>query len=485
MRPDLIKNDISRFYLPIILCLAALLLLWHRGSYDIHEWDEARNGVNAFDMYFNHDYLNLYFGGEPDTISSKPPMLIWLIALSYKLFGFNEFALRFPSLIATMLYFIVLYKLISFYEDSLKAFLTCLLLITCRAIIGWHVGLTGDFDALLIFFMMLSVYSYVQFLERGRTSGLYLAALYTGLAFFAKGTPGLLFLPGLLVYTLLRGKLKLTLKNKHTYLALTVLCFVIGFWVYLAITNSAYPEDTYYGSSNSIETMLIHETFNRITDGEFSDYAWRDYFFFFHNIEVRMNLWHFIFYLTVLLGFYKLYVNKNRLINYLNAPANKFTVAGICISMPIVLLVNFSECAHSWYLAPIWGFAAFITVRGMLYMQQKWSLAAFIWIFIFAFNFVKHFMFIDNKSTEMHRVMRKENPFFKTTEQVVLMNPLKDHLLLYLYWMDMDFIRYDETGNKTTLIGQKAIAYRNDIQQKKVNAEVVDCFDEYCLIKLK
>ena len=50
-----------------VLIIAGGLLFWKIGARGINEWDEARNGVNACEMYRNHDFLNLYYNGQPDT----------------------------------------------------------------------------------------------------------------------------------------------------------------------------------------------------------------------------------------------------------------------------------------------------------------------------------------------------------------------------------------------------------------------------------
>ena len=79
---------------------------------------------------------------------------------SYKVLGFNEFALRFVAAISTILFFHVLFRFVELIDTPLTAFITCLVLLSCKAIIGWHVGLNGDFDATLTLFLTLSAYSF-------------------------------------------------------------------------------------------------------------------------------------------------------------------------------------------------------------------------------------------------------------------------------------------------------------------------------------
>ncbi len=208
------KHTRKNTYLLIILVFAASLLFTTIGTVSLSEWDESRNGMNAFEMYHNGDYVNSYYAGELDTWNAKPPLVIWLIVASYKIFGFNEFALRLVSTLATMLFFYVLFRLVELFDTALTAFITCLILLSCKAIIGWHVGLNGDFDATLVLFLTLSAYSFYRYAENGDKNQILLTALYTGLAFYTKGSAAFIFLPGFLLYLLISGNLKNTIKSR-------------------------------------------------------------------------------------------------------------------------------------------------------------------------------------------------------------------------------------------------------------------------------
>lgn len=478
------RNNISPVvYLLVILVLAAVLLLWGRGSFDIYEWDEARNGVNAYSMFFSGDYINLYYGSDPDTITSKPPLLIWLMVLSHHLFGFNEFALRFPTLIATLFFFIAVFRLVQLYEGAYKAFLTCMVLITCRAIIAGHVGLTGDFDALLILFLTFSTYYLAKFLEQDKVYGLYLAAVFTGMAFYTKGTAAFLFLPGIFIYLIISGKFKKLFGNVHTYGALTVLVLIVGSWVYIATTHTAYPDadKTMYGSNNSIETMLIHETYNRIVDDNFSDYETADPLFFVHTIEWRMNMWHILFYLSIVIGAYQLYVRRSNLLSTIRSQENRLTILGICLSLPIILLVNFSVNTLNWYFAPTWMFIAFFVVRCMVFITKRWQPAGYIFFLVFAFNLVKHFMFVDSRPSVLHKGLT-DNEFFKGDDPVVLFSRPKDDILLYTLWMGKGFVRYDTQEDKSAFTGKRGIIHQNKLNEMDNIVEVKDCYGSYCLV---
>src|ERR1051325_10825857 len=63
--------------------------------------DEPRFAEAAREMRQRGDYVVPYFNGQYRF--DKPPLTYWFQALSYRLFGENDFAARFPSAIAAAL----------------------------------------------------------------------------------------------------------------------------------------------------------------------------------------------------------------------------------------------------------------------------------------------------------------------------------------------------------------------------------------------
>ncbi len=139
--------------LTIILAAAAYLSFIRIGQYDLQEWDESRNGLNAIEMLQSGDPINFYFNGKLDTWNAKPPLAIWSICLSYKIFGHNAFALRLPSALCAIAFFLVLFLMIEKFHSGQLSFLTCMILLSCKAIFGNHIALTGDFDMMLVLWL--------------------------------------------------------------------------------------------------------------------------------------------------------------------------------------------------------------------------------------------------------------------------------------------------------------------------------------------
>ena len=78
-----------------------IVLLWNNSSLSFWDQDESSYAGFAYNMIHNDDFITPQFTwAEPHR---KTPFHFWAIALSYQVFGINEFAVRFPSLLAVLL----------------------------------------------------------------------------------------------------------------------------------------------------------------------------------------------------------------------------------------------------------------------------------------------------------------------------------------------------------------------------------------------
>lgn len=86
----------------IIVFAAAFFLFFFRlGYFPFLDYDEATYALVSYESFQSGDFLSFTSRGEPWV--DKPPLYFWLAAASSKIFGFNEFALRFPSAFLGML----------------------------------------------------------------------------------------------------------------------------------------------------------------------------------------------------------------------------------------------------------------------------------------------------------------------------------------------------------------------------------------------
>lgn len=160
-------------FLLAILFIATLLRFYQLGSLPPSlTWDEVAWGYNAYSLgidgkdefgrFLPVDYLESF--GD-----FKPPVYAYLDVLPLKLFGLNEFAVRFPSALFGVLTVLVTYFLTRsiFYQSKQKeayALLTSFLL----AISPWHVMLSrAAFEAnIATFFLVTGVWLFLVAVQK-------------------------------------------------------------------------------------------------------------------------------------------------------------------------------------------------------------------------------------------------------------------------------------------------------------------------------
>lgn len=97
----------ERFYLILLGLLSFIFLFVGMGAYPLVDVDETRYAVMSRDL-LHHNWNFLMLNGVP--FIEKPPLYFWITALSIKLFGFQEYAIRLPmSILATLTVFFTYY----------------------------------------------------------------------------------------------------------------------------------------------------------------------------------------------------------------------------------------------------------------------------------------------------------------------------------------------------------------------------------------
>lgn len=84
----------------LVMLVAAAMFYPQLGASGLWDEDEPRNAAASADMLARGDWVVPYFNGKLRT--QKPVLLYWLQICSYKVFGVNEFAARFPSATLTI-----------------------------------------------------------------------------------------------------------------------------------------------------------------------------------------------------------------------------------------------------------------------------------------------------------------------------------------------------------------------------------------------
>ena len=224
--------------------LAAVLVLaffWQLGAVPLYDLDEGAFTEATREMIVSGDYITPQKDGRPRY--DKPVLIYWLQALSAKVLGLNEFALRLPSALAASLWVLALWF---FVRERLGA--TTATVAGLAMALSLQVSLIAKAavaDALLNLFIALSFFEIYRYYlaaveapggpaQQGRRL-VWRAYLWMGLGFLAKG-PVAVFFP--LVVSLLffwsQGALKRWVEAVLAPLGWLIFLLVAGPW-YLAI----------------------------------------------------------------------------------------------------------------------------------------------------------------------------------------------------------------------------------------------------------
>ena len=114
------------FYILVILAFFSLFPLL--GQMPLFDEDEGYYAEVTREMLERGNYVTAYLNGRPEY--DKPILLYWCMAISFKVFGVNEFGARFPSALATLIWALALFFFVRRHLDTHKAFLAALFLIS-------------------------------------------------------------------------------------------------------------------------------------------------------------------------------------------------------------------------------------------------------------------------------------------------------------------------------------------------------------------
>ena len=187
----------------VVAGLSALMLFPQLNRGGLSGLDDALYAHEAKDMFQSGDWWNVRFNGSLNF--QYPPLFFWLEAASFKLFGVNDFAAKFPAALAGLGTIIVLYFLAGeLTGDGWLALASMLVLAATQPFLKYATHAMTDVP--FAFFFTLAVYFHVKGLRQPwyfLPMGLAVAGAY-----FTRSIPGLLPLGITAVHLLLtrRGR---------------------------------------------------------------------------------------------------------------------------------------------------------------------------------------------------------------------------------------------------------------------------------------
>ena len=188
-----------RWLIWLLLAVCVISLFCQLGTAGLFEPDEGRNAEKAREILLLNDWVTPHEDFFP--VLDKPMFFYWLIAISYKAFGVNEWAARLTSVLAAFGCFALVYRLAMIRWGRWEALWSGLILIS--GVEFFILSRIVIFDMSLTFCITLALYSFYEAAHAGETKRrrIYCVLMYGALAggTLIKGLVGLL-IPGLIVF---------------------------------------------------------------------------------------------------------------------------------------------------------------------------------------------------------------------------------------------------------------------------------------------
>lgn len=243
------RNSHLRNTLIIVIGGLALFLPF-LGSVHLFDWDEINFAECAREMVVTGNYSEVQINFQP--FWEKPPLFIWMQALSMNLFGVNEFAARFPNAICGVVSLLVIYNIgRRLYSEK---FGMLWVLVYAGSFLTFFYFKTGIIDPWFNLFIFLGIFYAIEHTNnpvgKNAVRSAILAGAFIGLATLTKGPAGLLiFVLTAGVYAVIKRFRQIT---EFRYLLIFTVSFLVsGFgWFLVEIMR---------GNSEIVKEFIIYQ----------------------------------------------------------------------------------------------------------------------------------------------------------------------------------------------------------------------------------
>jgi 4-amino-4-deoxy-L-arabinose transferase-like glycosyltransferase len=217
----------------LIVFLSALLFIPFLGQVHLFDWDEINFAESAREMLITGNWLEVQVDFE--TFWEKPPLFIWMQAISMKIFGINEFAARFPNAICGILSLLVLFHIGNRLYNRQYAWIWVLVYV--GSFLPFFYFKSGIIDPWFNLFIFLGIYYLFRYLTLRNLWFVSLGAMFTGLAVLTKGPVGALIVGLSMLAYLFIIRFKVKIKFQDILLFLLVFSLFGGLWFILMLLN--------------------------------------------------------------------------------------------------------------------------------------------------------------------------------------------------------------------------------------------------------
>ncbi|MDV6301892.1 MULTISPECIES: ArnT family glycosyltransferase [Rhodococcus] len=213
-----------------------------------------------------------FFFGSSDAANSitvdKPPMSLWLMSLSVRIFGLNTWAMLVPQALLGVASVALLRATVKRRFGGAAGLLAGLVLaVTPVAALMFRFN---NPDALLVLLMIAAVWALLRGVETGKTKWLLITGMFVGFGFLTKQLQVMLVVPPLALTYLIAGPPKFLTRLWQLFGALGAMIVSAGWWILIVEFWPASSRPWVGGSQNNsiLELTLGYNGFGRLSGDE-------------------------------------------------------------------------------------------------------------------------------------------------------------------------------------------------------------------------
>lgn len=348
------KISISAFVLAAILLVRAASLEYG----DLIDPTETRYATIAQNILLQNDWVVPRLPTEDGLVPyvGKPPLHFWLTALSYKIFGFDEWTARFPSLLAMLL---IVGSIITFAKNFFNKQVGLIASIICiSAPLMYILGGSSTIDITFTAFIFASQVAFaVCFKRKQDGENHYISGvsffLFSALAFMTKG-PAALILIGIPIFLITIFDRNLAaLKSLPWFAGLALFLLITAPWFYLVEKEN--PGTLWY--------LFVQENFLRYVTKDYGDRYGTAHVYPYGTIWIMLLAYSFPWSLFLLRD---LYFKLKRFREFRFLQSNRATVFAISCGLSPLLFFTLARSIHAAYVLPAFPGLA-------IYLASLWS----------------------------------------------------------------------------------------------------------------
>ncbi|HPT31313.1 MAG TPA: glycosyltransferase family 39 protein [Prolixibacteraceae bacterium] len=288
--------------------------------------DASKYAAIAREIARTGDFIHLQVEGDP--YLQKPPLMFWLSALSYLIFGVNNFAFKLPLLLFSFFGIYSTYRLGKTLFGRETGMVAAILL--SSTVISWLYNMDIHTDTLMQSLVVFSLWQLADFLQKGRWVNLFMGFTGVGMAMLVKGPVGAVIpafaVAGSLVFT---GRFR-KLLNPRWYIGI-VLALICTLPALIGLFNQFGWE--------GVRFFLWSNNLGRLA-GDYSA-SDRNVFYYLYNLLLFFLPWSLFLLVSLSLDFKRLFRRKFR-------AADWFLFSGIWFYF-ILISLSGSKLPHYLY----------------------------------------------------------------------------------------------------------------------------------------